>query len=214
MSWILPYLRYNLHQCQLNCFLSSLWSMECYYDKRIFLSNLHINGFMCLDSCFWDFTLLLQQLLISFVTALEMGKNTLLCLVTIYISLYLHKHCIACFNGLNDNIEGVLGRNVTLSCNTSWQCNEIRWYRPGREYPVPISGDQQQVGYNSSYLRIPRVGFHDDGFYQCGCYITGSTANVICSVTLKTICQATILLSRGTNVSNMTGCWKCLFTTS
>ncbi|KAJ8031697.1 hypothetical protein HOLleu_24969 [Holothuria leucospilota] len=132
-----------------------------------------------------------------------MGKSVVLGVVTMVISFSMCEGYIACYDDDFDvNREGILGKNVTFRCYTSLVCDEVRWdLLLVNKTAVSPSGEQVQVGYNTSYLSIFGIGFHHEGLFRCWCYASSSVKS-ICSFTLKTICQATVRLNGRTIVYN------------
>ncbi|KAJ8031699.1 hypothetical protein HOLleu_24974 [Holothuria leucospilota] len=132
-----------------------------------------------------------------------MGKRAVLGVVTMVVSFSMYEGYIDCYNDVDVNREGILGKNVTLRCHTSWLCDNVRWKMVREDNTLDtLSEEQVLVDNYTSYLSISGVGFHQDGRYRCWCYV-GATVKKICFITLKRICQATVRLSGRTTVSKM-----------
>lgn len=139
---------------------------------------------------------------ITFGPHSTMGKSSFSCLVVITVSLSVYKSCVACSEGSNDNLEGILGGNINLTCNTIYQCDSFQWDKPTLTGVLRPSGEQIQVGYSKSYLLISGIRFDDDGRYRCICYVSSGPSE-ICKVHLKAICQATVILKGRRDVSKI-----------
>ncbi|KAJ8031693.1 hypothetical protein HOLleu_24964 [Holothuria leucospilota] len=132
-----------------------------------------------------------------------MGKSSLLCLLAMtVVSFSVYGSCSDCSPGFDHNVEGILGRNVNLTCNMKYQCDSFRWDKPEQRGVISLSGESVQVGPSKSYVPISGIGFDDDGSYRCFCYTNGVNIGM-CEVYLKTICQATVTLSGRMSVSKV-----------
>ena len=109
----------------------------------------------------------------------------------------------ACSEGSNEVVEGVLGRDISLSCTPSLDCDTILWRNDmvlssrnvlfNKTHHTSI---EKQKG-TSTLSILSGVTFYDAGFYSCWCLVNSSLASTgaVCSVTLTTICQSTVFLN-------------------
>lgn len=133
-----------------------------------------------------------------------MGKSVALGVVTMVVSFSMYEGYIDCYNDVDVNREGILGKNVTLRCRTSRLCDDVRWEMLRENNTVdPHTEEQILVDRYTSVLSIFGIGFHQDGLYRCWCYI-GSKVTKICFITLEMICQATVRLGGRTIFYNST----------
>lgn len=128
--------------------------------------------------------------------------------VTILICFSVHESFSAFFNEQNDFVEGLLDRNVTLSCMTPFSCDTIYWKNHTITGTFVSPSDTSHTSIYSpgrtSFLRIYGMILDDAGRYSCWCYKDHRwvSDDPISSVTLSAICQTTVRLHRVNVVSN------------
>lgn len=136
-----------------------------------------------------------------------MGKFTLLTRLVI-VCLCVKKTHALCSVGVDENVTGVYGQNATLGCVASSPCSAIRWQNNTKEASVSPTGTVHtsvMMQGGTSFLSIFTLTFDDDGSYTCWCNRSDGTSqgdSPICSVSLTTICQASVIVKGVTYIYN------------
>ncbi|KAJ8031706.1 hypothetical protein HOLleu_24985 [Holothuria leucospilota] len=135
-----------------------------------------------------------------------MHKVTLFTCVVVIACLCVQKTYAFCDDEFDENIEGIYGQDISLSCRTSATCNTIQWQNATtKAFISPTETPHTSINRQgrTSVLHISKVTLYNVGSYSCWCYRADRTLHgELCSVSLTAVCQARVLIDGETLIYN------------
>lgn len=140
----------------------------------------------------------------------RMGKVAVLLLQTTIFCLFAIDRCKSCGRGSSGDVEGILGRNVSLTCRIlgSISCSAVNWINYTSTNPTQMVSNTARISVRADGDRHVMDIFpttpYDEGLYRCVCTSgSGPSANQssICVNYLRLFCQAEVVVNLEINVS-------------
>ncbi|KAJ8031489.1 hypothetical protein HOLleu_24695 [Holothuria leucospilota] len=139
----------------------------------------------------------------------RMGKVAVLLLQTIIVCLFAIDRCTSCGRGSSEVVEGILGRNISLTCTIlgSMSCSAVNWINYTLTNPTQMVSNTARtsvsVDGDRHVMDIFPTTPYDEGLYRCMCTIgSGPSANhsIICENDLRLFCQAEVVVNLESNL--------------